>query len=148
MANKNEYTADDLKHDVQSTADEARDVARRAADRAGDAIDDLTGNTTADRARAKGEELAGKVQDMADAARQKASAAAETARDLGREYAGIARDEADRLYRDGERRLKEAGHAAEGYYDEVSGMVRRNPAQALGIAAGLGFLVGLILARR
>ena len=41
-----------------------------------------------------------------------------------------------------------AGHAAEGYYDEVSGMVRRNPAQALGIAAGLGFLVGLILARR
>ncbi|MFA5539453.1 MAG: hypothetical protein WDA23_09640 [Gemmobacter sp.] len=27
-------------------------------------------------------------------------------------------------------------------------MVRRNPTQALGIAAGVGFLVGLILARR
>ena len=129
---KNEYTADDLKSDLQDAADDARGAARR----------------TVDRVTAKEQELAGKVQDMADAARQKASAAAETARDLGREYAGIAREEADRLYRDGERRLKEAGHAAEGYYDEVSGMVRRNPAQALGIAAGVGFLVGLILARR
>ncbi|WP_353144019.1 hypothetical protein [Paracoccus sp. (in: a-proteobacteria)] len=27
-------------------------------------------------------------------------------------------------------------------------MVRRNPAQALGIAAGVGFLLGLIIARR
>ena len=129
---KNEYTADDLKSDLQDAADDARSAARR----------------TVDRVSAKEQELAGKMQDMADTARQKAGAAAETARDLGREYAGIARDEADRLYRDGERRLKEAGHAAEGYYDEVSGMVRRNPAQALGIAAGLGFLVGLILARR
>ena len=129
---KNEHTADDLKAELQDAADDARSAARR----------------TVDRVAAKEQELAGKVQDMADTARQKAGAAADTARDLGREYAGIARDEADRLYRDGERRLKEAGHVAEGYYDEVSGMVRRNPAQALGIAAGLGFLVGLILARR
>ena len=40
-----------------------------------------------------------------------------------------------------------AAHA-EDYYDEVSDYVRRQPAVALGIAAGIGFLVGLILARR
>ena len=129
---KNEYTADDLKSDLQDAADEARSAARQAVDRAS----------------AKEQELAGKMQDFADTARKKASDAAGTARDLGREYAGIARDEANRLYREGERHLKQAGHAAEGYYDEVSDMVRRNPAQALGIAAGLGFLVGLMLARR
>lgn len=129
---KNEYTADDLKSDLQDAADDARSAARQAVDRAS----------------AKEQELAGKMQDFADTARKKASDAADTARDLGREYAGIARDEADRLYRQGERHLKEVGHAAEGYYDDVSDMVRRNPAQALGIAAGLGFLVGLILARR
>lgn len=148
MANKNEYTADDLKHDVQSTADEARNVARRAADRAGEAIDDLTGNTTVDRARAKGEELAGKVQDMASTAREKAGEVAGSARELGHEYADAARDEAKRLYRAGERRAGEVAEYAEGYYDDVSDMVRRNPAQALGIAAGVGFLVGLLLARR
>jgi ElaB/YqjD/DUF883 family membrane-anchored ribosome-binding protein len=30
----------------------------------------------------------------------------------------------------------------------MSDMVRRQPAAALGIAAGVGFLIGLILARR
>ena len=44
--------------------------------------------------------------------------------------------------------MGEVAHYAEDYYDEVSDMVRRKPAQALGIAAGVGFLVGLILARR
>ena len=59
-----------------------------------------------------------------------------------------ARSEADRLYREGERRAHEVAEYAGDYYDEMSEMVRRKPAQALGIAAGVGFLVGLILARR
>ena len=63
------------------------------------------------------------------------------------EYAQRAREEADRLYRAGERKATEVAQYAGDYYDEMSDMVRRKPAQALGIAAGVGFLVGLILAR-
>ena len=59
-----------------------------------------------------------------------------------------AKEEADRLYRAGERKAQEVAQYAGDYYDEMSDMVRRKPAQALGIAAGVGFLVGLILARR
>ena len=129
---KTEYTADDLKADLQNSADEARIAARRAADQAA----------------AKGEELAGKAQAFAQTAREKAGEAAETARDLGREYADVARDEAKRLYQEGERAAAEMAGAAEGYYDDLSEMVRRNPVQALGIAAGVGFLVGLLIARR
>ncbi len=69
-------------------------------------------------------------------------------RERGHEYAERARDEARRLYRQGERQAGEVAAHAEEYYDEVSDMVRRNPAQALGIAAGVGFLLGLIIARR
>jgi ElaB/YqjD/DUF883 family membrane-anchored ribosome-binding protein len=39
------------------------------------------------------------------------------------------------------RRVKEAANATEGY-------VRDNPLQAVGIAAGVGLLVGLLLSRR
>ncbi len=42
----------------------------------------------------------------------------------------------------GERQAHEVAAHAEEYYDEVSDMVRRHPAQALGIAAGVGFLLG------
>ena len=68
--------------------------------------------------------------------------------DKGAEYAEYAKEEADRLYRAGERKAQEVAQYAGDYYDEMSDMVRRKPAQALGIAAGVGFLVGLILARR
>ena len=65
-----------------------------------------------------------------------------------RRHVGRRRDEARRIYREGKRGAGEVAAHAEEYYDEVSGMVRRNPAQALGIAAGVGFLLGLIIARR
>ena len=67
---------------------------------------------------------------------------------MGGEYAGRAKAEAERLYQTSQQKASEVAHYAEERYDEVSEMVRRNPAQALGIAAGIGFLVGLILARR
>ena len=83
-----------------------------------------------------------------NAAGKKLLANLDTARERGAEYADRARSEADRLYRAGEKKAGEVAHYAEDYYDEVSDMIRRKPAQALGIAAGVGFLVGLILARR
>lgn len=133
---RNDNTTDELKAELGAAAREATETAR-----------------------AKGEELASKVQDFAHTARNKASEAASTARDkaseaastareLGSEYAEVARDEARRLYREGERRAGEIRAHADEYYDDVSGMVRRHPAQALGIAAGIGFLVGLMIARR
>lgn len=67
---------------------------------------------------------------------------------MGREYAEAARDEARRLYDRGRREAHQVAAHAEEYYDDLSQAVRRNPAQALGIAAGVGFLVGLLIARR
>ncbi|WBU54353.1 YqjD family protein [Paracoccus sp. SCSIO 75233] len=128
----NEYSANDLKADAKEAA---RDVGYEARE-------------TLDTARQRGEELAGRAQQVAQNAREKAGEYADSARELGREYADVARDEARRLYHEGERRAADVAAQAEDYYDDVSDMVRRNPAQALGIAAGIGFLVGLMIARR
>lgn len=133
MANQN-YSAEDAKRDVKAaaseTASELRDGARRVADEARKTLDDVTSTGAVERVKEKGAELAG------------------AARDASREYADIAKQEADRLYTEGKRKAGEVAHYAEDYYDEVSDLVRRKPAQALGIAAGVGFLIGLILARR
>ncbi|WP_134681367.1 DUF883 family protein [Paracoccus ravus] len=94
------------------------------------------------------ETLRNRGAEILETAREKTSEFVEAARGRSEEYAGQARDEARRLYREGERRAGEMAGYAEDYYDEVSAMVRRNPGQALGIAAGVGFLLGLIMARR
>ncbi|WP_299847025.1 DUF883 domain-containing protein [uncultured Paracoccus sp.] len=128
------YSTEDAKRDVKAaaeeTASELRQGARRVADQARETLDNVTRSDSVERVKEKGAELAG------------------AARDAGREYADIARQEADRLYSAGKKRADEVAHYAEDYYDEVSDLVRRKPAQALGIAAGVGFLIGLILARR
>lgn len=126
--------ADNIKKDAKAAAEEARGDIKRGAERVADAaretMDDLRNNDSVRRIKQNGAELA------------------ETAREKGQEYVERARDEADRLYRAGQRRAGEVADYAGEYYDDVSDMVRRKPAQALGIAAGVGFLVGLILARR
>lgn len=131
-ANTNDMN--DAAKNVQNAAkDTARDVKHGVNKMAGDAKDtfnEATGNTNADKLK------------------QTAADLANTARERGAEYVDRARSEADRLYREGERRAHEVAEYAGDYYDEMSDMVRRKPAQALGIAAGIGFLVGLILARR
>lgn len=129
---KHEATGDELKAHAREAADQVGRHARRAADEAQQAADTL---------RQKGGE-------MYDAVHERGAEFVDTARQRSHEYAERARDEARRIYREGERRAGQAAHHAEEYYDEVSGMVRRNPAQALGIAAGVGFLLGLIIARR
>ncbi|TKW66152.1 MAG: DUF883 domain-containing protein [Paracoccus denitrificans] len=89
-----------------------------------------------------------KAQGAARQAVDKAGEYAESARELGHEYAEAAKDEARRLYRKGQDGAQQLASQAEVYYDDLSDAVRRNPAQALGIAVGVGFLVGLLIARR
>lgn len=52
------------------------------------------------------------------------------------------------FYREGERYAADLADHADDYYVEVSRAVRRHPAKALGVAVGVGFLLGLIIARR
>ncbi|WP_411958183.1 DUF883 family protein [Paracoccus homiensis] len=94
-----------------------------------------------ERVKERGAEMAGNVR---EAGREYA----EKARQRGQDYADRARDQADHLYEAGSRRADEAAFYAELGYEEVSDIVRRNPVQSLGIAAGVGFLLGLIVARR
>lgn len=88
------------------------------------------------------------IKDTAAEAKHKAQDLASTAREKGEELADNVKSEATRLYRAGERKASEVAAHAEDYYDEFSDQVRRHPAASLGIAAGVGFLIGLILARR
>ena len=145
IAMANNYTATDAKNDLKDTAKDAKkDISEGAEKLAGDAKDawnKATDSTTADN-------LKKTATDAVDQAKAKGQEYLDTARERGAEYADRARSEADRLYRAGEKKAGEVAHYAEDYYDEVSDMIRRKPAQALGIAAGVGFLVGLILARR
>lgn len=131
---KTNYSAEDAKRDAQAvaqeTASELREGARKVADQARQTLDNVAHSDSVERVRERGAELAG------------------AARDAGREYADRARHEAERLYDESRRRAGEVADYAEDTYDEVSDLVRRKPAQALGIAVGVGFLFGLILARR
>ena len=95
----------------------------------------------AETAREKGAELY-------ETAREKGAEFAESARKQGHEYAERARDEARRIYREGERYAADIADHADDYYVEAVRSVRRHPARALGIAAGVGFLLGLVIARR
>lgn len=142
---KIEKTAENIKEDVKAAAREAgedlRSGARKVAEDARETADRLADNASVDRLKERGAELA-------DSVRETGREYAERAREAGEEYAERARAEAERLYEAGQRKAHEVAGYAEERYDEVSEMVRRHPAQALGIAAGVGFLVGLILARR
>lgn len=140
---KAEQDAKALKAQAKEAARDVSDKARRASEEASDALDE---------ARSRGAELLDSARDkgadLAEAAREKGSEYVEAALERGSDYAHRARTEVDRLYREGSRRAGDAAQYAEDYYDDVSDLVRRKPAQALGIAAGVGFLIGLILASR
>ncbi|MFG6081977.1 YqjD family protein [Paracoccus litorisediminis] len=139
----NHDPTNDLKAEARRAAEDIGREARRAADDAADA---------AESAKARGSELLGsaleKGAEFVDSARKRGGEYYEGARSKGSEYAEHARDEARRIYREGERRAGDAAAYAEDYYDDLTVMVRRNPGQALGIAVGVGFLLGLIVARR
>lgn len=122
MARKTE-TADEVQSDIKAAVDEVQaDLkagVRRVVEDARHTASRLADNEALDRLRERG-------ADMADNARA----------------------EAERLYAEGQRRAGEAVHYAEDRYEDFSGVVKRHPIQSLGIAAGVGFLLGLLYARR
>ncbi len=59
-----------------------------------------------------------------------------------------AKDSAEALRKRGEDTAADLKKSAQHYYATAESQVRENPAAAIGIAAGVGFLVGLIMNRR
>ena len=88
------------------------------------------------------------VSDLAD----RGTAAVAEALETGRDYADRVREAgsayAGRVYETGQRRAEEAAFYAELGYEEARDWTRSHPLQALGLAAGIGLLVGLVVARR
>lgn len=62
-------------------------------------------------------------------------------RDAGQEYA-------ERAYETGRRKTEAAAFYTELGYEEARDWTRSHPMQALGLAAGFGLLIGLVVARR
>ena len=52
------------------------------------------------------------------------------------------------VYQSGHRKAEEAAFYAELGYEEARDWARSHPSQALGIAAGIGLLLGIVVARR
>lgn len=77
-----------------------------------------------------------------------ASDAVEAAREYVAPLQEAGQDYAGRLYEAGHQKAQEAAFYAELGYEETRDLVRGYPLQALGIAAGVGVLVGLLMARR
>jgi ElaB/YqjD/DUF883 family membrane-anchored ribosome-binding protein len=75
-----------------------------------------------------------------------------TLKDVGNsaasEYKGRAKKTAKKARAKGEKAAREAQDSAVAYYRTAEGQVRENPAAAVGIAAGIGFIVGLVLSRK
>lgn len=97
----------------------------------------------------------GILNDLKAGAAHLAERGAATASDVletGRDYAGRIRDAgqgyAGQVYETGQRKAEEAAFYAELGYEEARDWTRSHPMQALGLAAGLGLLIGLAVARR
>lgn len=67
---------------------------------------------------------------------------------LTQSLGALGRAEADRLGLKAQMKGEELRHSAEGYLHEGERYVRQQPAQALGIAAAAGFLVGFLISGR
>ena len=83
---------------------------------------------------------------------ERGAALANAALEVSHEYITPLREAgqgyAERLYKAGEQRAQEAALYAELGYEETRDLVRSYPVQALGIAAGVGVLLGLLVVRR
>lgn len=89
------------------------------------ALDETTG-TLRENARQLAEQAASKANDTLEA---------------GRDYA-------ERAYEVGRQKVEEAAFYTELGFEEVVFLVRRHPVTALGIAVGIGFLLGSVTSRR
>ncbi|SEN98868.1 Membrane-anchored ribosome-binding protein, inhibits growth in stationary phase, ElaB/YqjD/DUF883 family [Pseudorhodobacter antarcticus] len=66
----------------------------------------------------------------------------------GVQLKSIVSDKANELTETGRAAADSAKDVAKIAYSDAEGAIRANPASAVGIAAGLGFLVGLLTSRR
>lgn len=94
----------------------------------------------------------GPYEEQAARLDERGAALARGTLDAALEYAAplkeAGQDYCKRLYKVGEQRAQEAAFYAELGYEETRDLVRGYPVQALGIAAGIGVLLGLLIARR
>lgn len=63
-------------------------------------------------------------------------------------FQAAAKDKADKLRHDAEAQYHKAEAQLHDSYAKAEAAVRENPGMALGIAAGVGFIVGLLASRR
>ena len=103
---------------------------------------------TKDAAREEAGRIASDAKKLARDVSERGSGLVDGAVDTGRGYAARARSEAERVYDVGQKRAEEAAFYAELGYEEAADMIRRHPAQAMGLAVGVGVLIGLLIARR
>lgn len=85
--------------------------------------------------------LKAELSDMAARAKDRGEDIADEVMSRGRRAAIRARRQAEAQFE----HARELGHD---YLDRADHAVRNNPATAMGVAVGVGFLVGLLLARR
>lgn len=91
---------------------------------------------------------AGQDQDGTATAGTTAGGSGQDAAGLAAGALDVARDYAERVYETGHRRAEEAAFYAELGYEEARDWARAHPGEALAIAAGIGLLFGLVVARR
>lgn len=103
---------------------------------------------TKDAAREEVGRLSRDAKKLAHDASERGSELVDGALEAGRDYAARARSEAEHVYDVGQKRAEEAAFYAELGYEEAADMVRRHPVQAMGLAVGVGVLIGLLIARR
>jgi ElaB/YqjD/DUF883 family membrane-anchored ribosome-binding protein len=112
-------------------------------------------NLTAEHEQHSEATATGVINDLKAGASRLAERGASTVNDsldTGREYVGRIRDAGQNLaggvYQTGHRKAEEAAFYAELGYEEARDWARSHPSQALGIAAGIGLLLGILVARR
>jgi ElaB/YqjD/DUF883 family membrane-anchored ribosome-binding protein len=128
--------------DVRSTAGASSSEFNKHIQDAGKGMENAAGRSQdagqglADRAQEAGQQISGKLKSSADDVRKQASEMADKAGD----YAQEASDRASDLYR-------QAGDYYQTGQNAALGAVHAQPLTSLGVAALIGFLVGLLLAR-
>ena len=122
--------------DAQAMSDTTRRAAASAAEKAGSEARDASAELSEQFAALKAD-----LASLTSAGGRLASERAEAAWDKT-EAAG------SRVARNASARLETAQKSAQDYGEQVETYTRDNPAKALGIAAGVGFLTAMILARR
>jgi ElaB/YqjD/DUF883 family membrane-anchored ribosome-binding protein len=92
--------------------------------------------------------LEAESRNLVEQAATKASEVLDAGRDYVDRVRNTGQDYAERAYEVGKQKAEEAAFYAELGYEETVILVRRHAVTALGIAAGVGFLLGLVTARR